>query len=109
MKLVKTLFLFTLVLAMLAGCTAKNSEPNKSAEGPKETKTSNKANSSNTAEAGVTEIEFAHSESGDNIEKLVEEYHKRQNKVRVKAVHLADGYDALMEKLQARAVTNQFP
>ncbi|MFC0213479.1 ABC transporter substrate-binding protein [Paenibacillus chartarius] len=80
---------------------------------------SESASSANSAAGGqagaaaksdeVVEIEFLHGHAGDNIDKLIEEYHKSQSKVRVKPVFVQGSYEGIIEKLQAQAVAKQLP
>lgn len=106
MKLVKKLLAFTLVLMLLSGCAGKNSETNKNGSGQNSTQTDN---STSVKGEGPIEIEFAHGNPAASYEALVEEYNKKQDKVRVKAVLYGDNYDAMMEKLLIKASANQLP
>ncbi|KFN10608.1 ABC transporter substrate-binding protein [Paenibacillus macerans] len=57
----------------------------------------------------VVEIEFLHMHAGDIIDKMVEEYHKSQNKVRVKPVFVQGNYEGIIEKIQTQAAAKQLP
>ncbi|WP_235941739.1 ABC transporter substrate-binding protein [Paenibacillus puerhi] len=57
----------------------------------------------------VIEIEFMHMHAGGTIDKLVEEYHNTQNKVRVKPVFVQGSYEGIIEKIQTQAAAKQFP
>ncbi|AJY74770.1 ABC transporter substrate-binding protein [Paenibacillus beijingensis] len=57
----------------------------------------------------VVEIEFLHQHGGDAVDKLVEEYHKSQDKVRVKPVFAQGSYEGIIEKIQTQAASKQLP
>lgn len=57
----------------------------------------------------VTEIEFLHPYAGDAVDKLLEAYHQKQNKVRVKSIYVEGSYEGVVEKLQIQAVAKQLP
>lgn len=57
----------------------------------------------------VVEIEFLHMHAGDIIDKMVEEYHKSQNKVRVKPVFVQGNYEGIIEKFRRKQRPSSFP
>lgn len=58
------------------------------------------------------EIQFMHihgGTQGEALNKLIEAYHQKQDKVRVKPIFVEGSYEGILEKLQAMAASKQLP
>lgn len=72
----------------------------------------NSAAAAATAETKVTEIEFYHIHGGvqeEAVNKLIDAYHKSQDKVRVKPIYVPKSYEGILEKVQTMVAARQYP
>lgn len=107
----KGLFLFLvcmMAVLVLAACGGSDSTSGESEETGKVTDDSTNANEVVESDE-VVEIEFLHMHTGDVVEKLVEKYHQSQDNVRVKATFTEGSYEGIVEEVQMRATTGDFP
>lgn len=102
----KFLLVIIIVMSVLAGC---GKSENESASVKEASKTNAAEKQADSKSQEVVEIEFLHGHKGEIIDQLVAEYHKTQDKVRVKPIFVQGSYEGIIEKLQAQAVAKQLP
>ncbi|GAB7388471.1 ABC transporter substrate-binding protein [Bacillaceae bacterium] len=92
------LLLTLAIFGLLAGCTTSGNQAKEAAE---------------MEDAGKpVEIQFMHihgGTQGEALNRLIEAYHNKQDKVRVKPIYVEGSYEGILEKLQAMAASKQLP
>lgn len=106
MKLLKNLLAIMLVVALLSGCSANNSETTKNDSVQKSTQPDN---STSGEGEGPIEIKFSYINPSAGYEAVMDAYNKMQDKVQVKSYGIEENYDPLMQKLVLQASANQLP
>ncbi|MEW9670595.1 ABC transporter substrate-binding protein [Ammoniphilus sp. 3BR4] len=100
-SMLSKLLILSISLTSIVGCSQSANE------------TSASSASSTSSESGQpVEIKFLHIHGGsaeDTVQRVVDEFHKKQDKVRVTPVFVEGSYEGILEKMQALAATKQLP